>query len=215
MSHRQTIADWEQLQAIQIHFSQLNHIEEKLLWSSLSNCGTYAMRKLAPHPLLQQLASGPGLSPHPHINPTKYSKSMNAIIEPSAMLAYHLKNIQQNHGYQLIISSMILLQKSLDAPVLHCKIHNYVSKKSMACKLSRKEKTPGYTEILLHSTLVLNRYRQQQPFIHWLSNTEMYWNLRIRRTIFNSEGTSWCGGITNSVSSIISISAHLLQLQKQ
>ena len=80
------------------------------------------MRKLAPHPLLQQLASGPGLSPHPHINPTKYSNSMNAIIEPSAMLAYHLKNIQQNHGYQLIISSMILLQKSLDAPILHRKI---------------------------------------------------------------------------------------------
>ena len=48
---------------------------------------------------------------------------------------------------------MILLQKSLDAPVIHHEIHNYVSKKSMKFKLSRKEKKPRYTEIPLHSTM--------------------------------------------------------------
>lgn len=51
------------------------------------------MRKFEPQPLLQQLASGPGLSPQPHIRPTKYRSSMKAMMEPRAMFTYHLDKV--------------------------------------------------------------------------------------------------------------------------
>ena len=49
---------------------------------------------------------------------------------------------------------MILLQKSFDAPVIHCKIHNYVSKK---CHASSREKRK-HQDILKSCSTVLEYY---------------------------------------------------------